>query len=257
MVGTLGDYLGDATVALEVRHAIPRVLAEIPIQESVDALFRCREASDTRLAYRVLKASNRIRASGARVSFPRDLVTEDIERDVRLHWFARLHHRAVASARGPNAEGLLAIALQERGDQALNRVFRRLALIYSPQNILAAYEGVGSSQARRRGNAIEYLENELAREHRALILPLVDEQGDAERLRMAETRFGIRTGGHEHTLRQLIEGDDPWLRACALFVVGARKERSLQALVESNLSTLNTLVRETASWARLALDTGA
>jgi hypothetical protein len=139
----------------------------------------------------------------------------------------------------------------------LNRVFRRLGLIYSPQNIAAAYQSVCSSQPRQRGNAIEYLENELSPEHRSLILPLLDERGDAERLHLAEARYGIRTGGHEHTLRQLIEGDDPWLRACALFVVGARKERSLLALVESNLSTLNTLVRETASWAQLALATGA
>jgi ATP:ADP antiporter, AAA family len=257
VVGTLGDYLGDATVAIEIRYAIPRVLAEVPTQESVDALFRCRDASDTRLSYRVLKASNRIRASGATVRFPGDLITEDIERDARLHWFARLHHGAVAAARGPNAEGLLALALEERSQQAMNRIFRRLALIYSPQNIAAAYQGVESSQPRRRGNAIEYLENELSREHRPLILPMLDERGDAERLRFAEARFGIRTGGYEHTLRQLIEADDAWLRACALFVVGARKERSLQSLVESNLTTLNTLVRETASWARLALATGA
>jgi ATP:ADP antiporter, AAA family len=257
VVGTLGDYLGDETVAIEVRYAIPRVLAELPTQESVDALFRCRDASDGRLAYRVLKASNRIRSSEAPVSFPRDLVTKDLERDVRIHWFARLHRRAVPLSRGPDAESLLAIALEERSEQALNRVFRRLALVYPPQDIVAAYQGVGSLEPRRLGNAIEYLENELSREHRMLILPLLDERGDAERLRLAETRFGIRTGGYEHTLRQLIEGDDPWLRACALFVVGARKEQSLLALVESNVSTLNSLVRETASWARLALATGA
>jgi AAA family ATP:ADP antiporter len=256
VIGTLGDYLGDTSVVIEIRHAIPRVLAEVPMQESVDALFRCRDFSDSRLAYRILKASNRIRSSEAQVHFPRDLITEDIERDVRLHWFARLHRRAVAAA-GTNAEGLLAVALEERSEQALNRLFRRLALIYSPQNIAAAYQGVGSLEPRRLGNAIEYLENQLSREHRSLILPLLDERGDAERMRLAEARFGIRTGGYEHTLQQLIEGDDPWLRACALFVVGARKERSLLSLVESNLSTLNALVRETASWARLALATGA
>ncbi|HET9325388.1 MAG TPA: Npt1/Npt2 family nucleotide transporter [Candidatus Eisenbacteria bacterium] len=256
VVGTLGDYLNDSTVPLDVRHAIPRALAEIPTQDSVNALFRCRDASDNRLAYRVLKASNRLRVSGARVTFPRALVTEDIERDVGSYLFALIHVRAVPG-HGTIADRLLATALRERIDQAMNRVFRRLALIYSAQNMAAAYQGITSSHPRSKANAVEYLENALAVEHRALILPLMEERAESERIRLAETRYAIRPGGYEHTLEQILTSDDAWLRACALFVAGSRKERSLLPLVESNLSTLNALVRETASWARLAIATGS
>ena len=256
VVGTLGDYLNDSTVALATRQAIPRALAEIPTQDSVNALFRCRDFSDIRLSYRILKASNHLCASGARLTFPRKLVTEDIERDVGNHLFALIHHRSAPPGQGPRAERLLAIALEERVEQSLNRVFRRLGLIYPPQNIAAAYQGITSTNPRLRGNAIEYLENALAPEHRGLVVPLVDDRGDIERTRLAEQRYGIRAGGYEHALEQILRSDDSWLRACALFVVGSRKERSLLPLVESNLSTLNTLVRETASWAQLAIATG-
>ncbi len=257
VVGTLGDYLNDSTVPLEVRHAIPRALAEIPLQESVNALFRSRDASDLKLAYRILKASNRLRSSGARVTFPRRLVTEDIERDVGQYLFASIHRGAVPAGHGPSSERLLGIALEERSQQAFNRVFRRMGLIYSPQNIAAAYEGVVSGSARSRANAIEYLENALALEHRALVLPLLEDRADGERMRLAESRYGIRPGGYQHTLEQVLQSEDPWLRACALFVVGSRKEHALLPLVESNLSTLNALVRETASWAQLAIATSS
>jgi hypothetical protein len=253
VVGTLGDYLADGTVPMPVRHAIPRALAEILAQDSVNALFRCRDLADLRLSYRILKASNRLRASGARVTFPRRLVGEDIERDVGLYLFARVHGRIASQRRDALAERLLSTALEERVEQALNRVFRRLALIYARQNIAAAYRGVIGREPRARGNAIEYVENALAVEHRALVLPLVDERAEAERTRLAESRFGIRAGGFEQSLEQILQSDDAWLRACALYVAGSRRERSLLPLVESNLSTLNALVRETASWAQIAI----
>jgi AAA family ATP:ADP antiporter len=256
VVGTLGDYLADATVAIEVRQSIPRALGEIHTQNSVSALFRYRDHDDIKLSYRVLKASNRLRASGMPLIFPRRLVTEDIERDVKAHLFALIHYRSSPSAPERSAERLLWIALKERMEQSLNRGFRRLALIYPPQNILAAYQGVTSNNPRLRGNALEYLENALSPEHKALLFPLVDDASEERRVRLAEQRFGIRFVSYGQTLEDLLRSDDPWLRACALFVAGARKERALLPAVESNLRTSNALVRETASWARLAIESG-
>jgi hypothetical protein len=222
----------------------------------VDALFRVREREDGRLAYRVLKASNRIRSSGADAVFPRLPVTEDVEHDVRGHLFALVHYRSCPIGRGQrSAERLLCVALNERMEYALDRVFRRLALLYPPSDLFAAYQGVRSSQPRLRGNAIEYLENALSQDHRRLVVPLVDDSGDEGRLRMAQQQYGFRPGRFEDTLVALLQTDDAWLQACALYVVGSRKERELMPFVETNLTTLNTLVRETALWARVALAT--
>ncbi|NOT33390.1 MAG: hypothetical protein HOP12_04380 [Candidatus Eisenbacteria bacterium] len=253
VVGTLGDYLTDSSVSLELRQIIPRVLGDIPTQESVNAMFRVREPEDTRLDYRLLKAENRLRAAKAPVQFPRALVTEDIQRDVRQFLFALAHYRVCPIGVGRDAERLLAIVLNERMEQALNRVFRRLALIYPAQNALAAYHGILSEQSRARGDALEYLENALAPEHRALVLPLVDDSGDAGRLALARTRYGFAIDSFEQSLKQILELGDPWLKAVALHVVGKRQHRDLLGDVERNLSALDTRVRETATWAQLAL----
>lgn len=253
VVGTLGDYLADPSVSMPMRHAIPRVLGEIHTQESANALLRCRDQRDMRLIYRVLKAMNQIRASGAPVVFPRGVIHQDIEEDVKAFLFALVHYRTCPIGDGPGAERLLCVVLNERMDQALNRVFRRLGLLYSPAEMMAAYEGAISDEARRRGNALEYLENALTPEHRALILPLVDDIGDEGRIALAQSRYGLRRISFGRTLEEILQHGDPWLKACALFVVGTRKERALLPLVESNLSTFDKLVRETAAWAQVAI----
>lgn len=253
VTGTLADYLCDASVDPDVRHAIPRVLAGIGTQEAVNALMRMRDRGDVRLWYRVLKALNQVRAAGRPVAFPRERVTEDLEHDARSWMFAFVHYRACPIGSRRSAERLFCIALNERIEQALARIFRRLSLIYDPEEILAAYRGVLSGNTRLRGNAIEYLEHALAPDHRAMVVPLVDDSGDEARLRLAGQRFGIGFLSFEATLDAVLEGEDQWLRNCALFVVGTRRERSLLPRVVEALSAMDPRVRETASWANHAL----
>jgi hypothetical protein len=57
---------------------------------------------------------------------------------------------------------------------------------------------------------------------------------------------------HE-SLALLIDSDDLFLRTCALYVVGIRRQRSLLSRVETNLESADARVRETAAWARLIL----
>jgi AAA family ATP:ADP antiporter len=253
IVGTLGDWLTDPAVTLEIRREIPRVLGDVGSQEAVNEMFRQRGRDDVRLEYRILKASNMIRASERKVRFPGPLVTEDMEHDARSLLFALVHSRAFAHDSPSAAERLLRIALDERMEQALDRIFRRLALLYPPRDIHAAYRGVTSGDARERGNAVEYVENALAAAHRDIVLPLVDAPDDVSRLRHAERRYRMGFVTYEKSLEALLEGDDPWLRTCALYVVGSKRQRSLLVSVKANLSALHPLVRETALWARQEL----
>ncbi|HYM82090.1 MAG TPA: Npt1/Npt2 family nucleotide transporter [Candidatus Limnocylindria bacterium] len=256
VVGTLGDHLGDASVPFSLRIVIPRVLSDIRSQEAINALFRYNERGQVRLAYRVLKAANQIRASVSGIQFPRRRISEDLNYDAESYLFALVHYRSCPIGRARGAERLLCIVLNERMEQALNRVFRRLSLLYPPEEMLAAYQGIVSANARLRGNALEYLDNALDPDHRALVLPLVDDTGDDEKLRLAEIRYGLHFVDYDRTLEEILQGDDAWLRTCALYVAGSRRERTLLPLVESNLSAFDALVRETAAWARLSIAAG-
>jgi len=203
----------------------------------------------------VLNAANHIRGANVPVKFPRARISEDLDHDARSYMFALVHYRQCPIGRGRDSERLLCIALNERMEQAVNRVFRRLSLLYRPDEIYAAYQGAISDHPKLRGNALEYLENALAADHRSLVLPLVDERGDDEKMRWAEARYGLRSSSYDETLESILTSNDDWLRACALYVVGARRQTALLPLVQSNLSSLDALVRETAGWAQLAIAT--
>ena len=256
ITGTLGDYLTDAGVDLEVRRVLPRVLADIGTVQASQALLRYRERGDVRLGYRVLKGMNRIREHNRSVRFPREQVDDDLAWDARSYLFALVHYRSCSIGDPRSPERLLCIALNERMDQSLNRVFRRLGLLYRQDEILATYRGVISVDPRARGHALEYVENALAPDHAALVLPLIDESGDEARLRVAASRHGFHFMNPRESLGALIECDDPWLRTCALYVAGSQRERELAAQVDRNLGAREPYVREAAIWARAALAGG-
>jgi len=108
---------------------------------------------------------------------------------------------------------------------------------------------VTSDDTRLRGTALEYLENALSPEHAALVLLLVGDSGEEARLHLAETRYGLRWRGVLESLDDILRGEDVWLRTLALYVVAVRKERSLRARIEDNLTAPDAVLRETAQWA--------
>ncbi|HVQ13350.1 MAG TPA: hypothetical protein VMS40_07155, partial [Vicinamibacterales bacterium] len=257
----LSDSLVDEQVPIEVRRAIPRVLGDLPTQRVVAALFRVREREDVMLSYRILKAANRVRSANQDLVFPADLIEDDLRYDVGEFLEAELHadsqaQRADSERRtdgGDRAEQFLALVLRERTAQAFNRVFRRLGLVYAPRPMFSAYLATLSEDARVRANAVEYIEGALSPSLRELVLPLLPGARREERLELATTRYGLREMSAHESLAFLIDSDDLWLRTCALYVVGIRRQHSLLSRVEASLQSADTRVSETAAWARLAL----
>jgi AAA family ATP:ADP antiporter len=261
VIETLSDSLVDEQVPIEARRAIPRVLGDLPTARVVEALFRVRGRDDVMLSYRILKATNRLRLANERLVFPADLVEQDLDYDVREFLLSELHADGQANRadserqtdKGDQAEQFLALVLRERTAQAFNRVFRRLALLYAPRPMFSAYLATLSDNPRVRANAFEYIERTLSPGLRALVLPLLPGARRTERVELAHNRYGLGQMTSQESLVALVESDDLWLRSCALYVVGVRRQRDLLPQVEGNLASADTRVSQTAAWAKLAL----
>jgi hypothetical protein len=121
--------------------------------------------------------------------------------------------------------------------------------------MLSAYLAILSDSPRVRANAVEYIERTLPPELRQLVLPLLPGARRAERIGLAESRYGLRRMTPQESLAALVESDDLWLRSCALYAVGIRRQKDLLKKVEASLESDDARVSETAAWARLALAT--
>jgi ATP:ADP antiporter, AAA family len=176
-VAPLSAALLDTGTDPRVRRAVPRVLAAIADQGTVDALLELVLAPETDqlLDYRSLKALGKLRARTPELVFPPELVLQVAELEAAA---ARRYARAAAALRSGSGEArpasasslplavesLLESALADGWRERRESVFRCLGLLYPSTEVYQSWLAVGSGVRSRRANALEWLENTVGRE---------------------------------------------------------------------------------------------
>lgn len=254
VIGTLGDYLVDPTIDRRVKRELPRVLAAIGTQEAADNLVRASFLDDLTLGYQVLKAMNRIRANNHSIEMSMTLISPQIRSEAEHMTRLLVRNRTLGSAPPSRARDLLLRLMAERADQALDRLFRRMALVYPPREMRLAYVGVTGGDLRVRAQSIEYMESILLPDDRRVVLPLIDTSPEDERVNNASSVFRMKSLSLAESVRDLASGNDAWLTACALYLAGTLELTSLRDLVSDSLRSPEILVRDTAAWASARLE---
>lgn len=243
----LGSYLCDPSVDFEIRLAVPRVLSLIGSQRSVDLLIENLSVTNGPLRYQTIKGLNKLRANWPDLNFDKRI--DDAIFDELRAYFGVLATAQLSATNGSagNGANLLSRALRERLDDHLESVFRLLGLRYPPKDIANAFAATISSKSVFRANAIEFLDNILSKKHKKLILPIVDDLPREQLVSHGNSIFKIRlTDGHQ-ALARLIEGDDAWLTACALYHIGKLSlADSYRAELNEARESAIPVVRETA-----------
>jgi CRP-like cAMP-binding protein len=165
-----------------------------------------------------------------------------------------LHHNLFVTS-GLDSSALLARALEEKRQRAVDRIFRLLGLLYSPTDISAVRNALGNSDARLRSGALEYLDNLLSGDVRRRVMMLVEEMPTEERVRKGNVIFKTRGRDVEDTLAQLVHDDDQVIAAAAIQLVEQRQMWTLADDLEHALAHRDPrdwYVFEAASWALAA-----
>jgi hypothetical protein len=164
-VEPLAAALLDERTDSRIRRTIPGVLARIPAQATVDALFELVLAPETDqlLDFRSLKALGKLRARGDTLEFPADVVLEVAAREAAA---ARRYARAATTLHSDGAPLdrpgiLLAGALDDAWRERREGLFRCFGLLYPAHEVYRTWLAVGSSSRPRRANALEWLEHTL------------------------------------------------------------------------------------------------
>lgn len=134
------------------------------------------------------------------------------------------------------SEDLLGCALFERADDRVERVFRLLALANNPRDIYAAFLGVRSPLKTVRASSIEFLDNVLAKEMKAVLLPLLEDAGPTHFAAVAGQQAAGPSEDRQALLQRLLQGaSDDLLRSVAVWTIGTERIEALRPDLEALL----------------------
>lgn len=163
-------------------------------------------------------------------------------------------HLDVLAVEGPELELMaeLDLALQHERLRSRAMVFHLLSFLYPANTILSAKTNLVSPDAERQAYAIEVLDNVLAAGAKALVLPLLEQLPDDERLRRLAVRFPQERLDLHGRLAALAERSlatlSGWCTACAIDAIARVDAAELRPAVVAGLNSTDHLVREAAVW---------
>jgi hypothetical protein len=245
VVGALRDRLMDTDEPIARRRMIPDVLRRIGTAAARDALLENLITADTILRFRIISALNDLRESHRDYSFDTAVIDTVLLAEIMGHY--RSYGILGTLGQGAEADDPVTSGLRTSMRHELERIFRLLQLRIPDHDIWGAYMGVQSSNPLIRDQGLELLDHVLESEWRLLLLPLVDpEVSVEERIERANQLVGRGPGNREEAVSALIYSDDPWLKACAAYSIGALHLHLLRRELDRWVDDPDPLLRETA-----------
>lgn len=252
VVGTLRDYLTDFDTPVEVRRQIPSVLLRIGTQSAHTVLTESVLDADTQVRYNVIFGLNKLGDLHPTWSLDRRLVETVLGAEIMGH--LRSYQILGTLGRELSDPEPVTEAIREAMDHELERVFRLLKLLFPQQDLHSAYVGVQSRNPVVHDNALEFLENILSPQLRSLLLPLLDSEVPVpSRIELANRVLGTQVASGAEAVQSLLSSEDPWLRSCAAYAIGALNLDGFEGQLERLSTDPDPLLRETARQAQARL----
>lgn len=247
VVPELARALADPARPVIVRALVARALGDIPHQDAVDALLARLPHAIPQQRHDLIRALARLRAYPG-LTFPKELVFQAILREARVYTADRQAEAVLAAEASERpAERLLVRAVRERQQRCLEDVFALMGLRYDARDMANAYQGLISDKRAVRASALEFLDNLLKKRIRDVLVPILDPNPLGGLQAQARALFGESIESRYDALLYLLEGDDPWLRACALFALRGPERVQLERILDEAADADEPVVRETAA----------
>jgi ATP/ADP translocase/HEAT repeat protein len=244
LVGTLRTILQNPREPIELRRAVPQVLARIGGQTAMDVLAAGLEADEAMLRRAILEAMLTLHQAHPELRRDAAMLRRWLHRELKLIYQQLTCAHEVSELRAP----LLDEAIAQRGRQGIERVFYLLRLLHPGRALEAVHRNLPNPVAAVRANALEVLDHSVDAETRRCLLPLLEERDPRALVARADALFPILHRNALGWLQELLASEDPWLIACCLDVVRRRREVALESMVRQLLGHPSPLVRESAAF---------
>jgi AAA family ATP:ADP antiporter len=263
VIDVLDNHLSNPEEIPKIRLGIPKVLALIGSQKSVDTLLSHLTQSDLLLRHEIIRALNRLKVNFPNLKFHRESINQQIIDETKYYYkVLNLVHKQnelleektnVAtlnknSRRIDSAQKLLMKALEEKLEVNLERIFRLLGLRYPSKDMYNAYLGVVSNKEDLRANAIEFLDNILDADFKKLIIPIVEENLPGHLIKKSQVLFGFNVPSEIECMEFLLQGDDNWLKACTIHLLAEMKSANCKDFIQRLVEDSDLIVKGTAQY---------
>jgi AAA family ATP:ADP antiporter len=253
IVGSLQDHIADRTVPTAARREIPAILVSVGTASAARVLHENLLERDTTLRFRIISALNKLHRLHPEIEPDTQMLETALAAEIIGHYrsyqiLAKLN--PVRDSQDPVAR-----ALNESIHQELERIFRLLGLLYPHVDVHSAYLGLQAKKVTVYDNALEFLDSVLKSQLRAMLVPLLDGRVSvAQRAAMADRFVRAKVENQEQAVETLVSSDDPWLRSCGAYAIGALGMKSLEGELNRCLNDSDPLLRETARAAKQRLE---
>jgi len=170
ILGQIQDALIDQDVDFAIRRRLPRLLARVPAQPSVDALIAALEDPRFEIRYQCGRALDYMQRHHGDLDFRASAIFNACERELSVSqaiWASRpkvaSHDSASNANQGSSSDSydFLDDVVRERADRSLEHVFSLFAVVLPREPLMAAFRALHQDDRMFRGLALEYLENVL------------------------------------------------------------------------------------------------
>jgi len=254
ITGTLGDYLQDPELAVTAKNQICAVLVEIGGQNAAYSLYRATGLeADRRVANEALRGLTRVREANPAVFIPQSLMFQDLQEDMNRYCQRIVQRESLKAAKELRLAHFMERVLTELEGHCVERIFRRLALVYDARETLSAYRGYSSPNARVRAQAMEYLDTALPADIKKRFLPVLEASSEEERVNIAGQILGSEPS-IQNLVDEFLRSRESWLNACGLHLVGSLRLRDHKGRIEAFSDSADSLVIETLAWTTAQLE---
>ena len=249
VVGTLRDYMVDPETPVAARRALPLVLQQIGTQATHAVLGESLLDPDAEVRYGVISALNKLQELHPTWRVDPTMLETLLDAEILGHLRSYQMIGALLPALADPAPVMA--PLKAAMEQELERIFRLLKLRFPHQDLHSAYVGVQSTNPVVHDNALEFLENILSPQLRTQLVPLLDSAVPTrERVALAHRMLSAQPPSPTEAVRMLLQGDDPWLKACGVYTIGALGLKALLPELDELEASPDPLLREAVKQAR-------
>ena len=252
VVPIIARHMDDETTPLEVKRELPSVLVRIGTVDAEHILVASLLHTDTTLRHRVIASLNKLRVLHPEVTVDPNAIELLLAAEIAGH-YRSYQVLGPLKARLRDDDPVIE-AMGNTMEQEIERIFRVMALLLPHAGLHDAYVGLRSANPVVRANAIEFLDNVLKPELRQVLVPVLDSQVTvAEKIALADRLVGAPLATPEQAIETLLASEDPWLRSCAVYAIGAMQLETLEPELDRFQDTADPAMRQTVQNARRRL----